>query len=154
MKPPIQEPACPIDRKLSRTTAEPCGFVRYALLVFGCINVITGLIGVVVPGLPTTVFLIIATWAFSKSSVRFHQWLWSHPKFGPPIRAWHEHRVIPYRAKVAAISMMAASFLFVVLMVAKSWVLPLVMIAVLVPSAAYIASRASTPEEFQQSGSV
>ena len=64
-----------------------------------------GLVGIFIPGLPTTVFLIIAFWAFSKSTERFQNWLWFHPKFGPPIRAWHMHRVIPVRAKIFAAAM-------------------------------------------------
>lgn len=120
---------------------------RWVLLGFGWLNVGLGIIGVVVPGMPTTVFLIIAAWAFSKSSVRFHRWLWNHPRFGALIRSWHEHRVIPVRAKVMAAGMMAASFLYVTFFVAESWVLPAFLAAVLVPSAAYVLSRASAAPE-------
>ena len=118
--------------------------VRWALLAFAWVNVGLGMIGVVVPGMPTTVFLIIAVWAFSKSSVRFHRWLWGHKTFGPSIRAWHEHRVIPLKAKILASVMMTASFIYVTFFVAESWVLPAVLAAVLVPSAAFILSQAST----------
>jgi hypothetical protein len=117
---------------------------RWGLLAFGWVNVGLGMIGVVVPGMPTTVFLIIAVWAFSKSSVRFQRWLWEHQTFGPSIRAWHEHRVIPKKAKIMASLMMAASFIYVTFFVAESWVLPAVLAAVLVPSAAFILSQAST----------
>ncbi len=117
---------------------------RWSLLAFAWVNVGLGMIGVVVPGMPTTVFLIIALWAFSKSSVRFQRWLWEHPTCGPSIRAWHEHRVIPLKAKVLASAMMAASFIYVTFFVAESWVLPAVLAAVLVPSAAFILNQAST----------
>ena len=119
-------------------------WARWFLLAFAWLNVGLGLVGVVIPGMPTTVFLIIATWAFSKSSERFRLWLWNHPRFGGSIRAWHEHRVIPRRAKVSAAVMMTASFAFVTLFVAESWVLPVLLGAVLVPAAAYVLSRAST----------
>ena len=121
--------------------------LRWVLLGFGWLNVGLGVIGVVVPGMPTTVFLIIAAWAFSKSSVRFQRWLWNHPRFGSLIRAWHEHRVIPMRAKVLAAAMMAASFLYVTVFVAESWVLPAFLAAVLVPAGAYVLSRASAAPE-------
>ena len=71
---------------------------RWGLLAFGWLNVGLGMIGVVVPGMPTTIFLIIAVWAFSKCSVCFQRWLWENPKFGPSIRAWHLHRVISVKA--------------------------------------------------------
>lgn len=120
---------------------------RWGLLAFAWVNVGLGLIGVVVPGMPTTVFLIIAVWAFSKCSVRFQRWLWEHPAFGPSIRGWHEHRVIPLKAKILAATMMTASFIYVTFFVAESWVLPAVLAAILVPSGAYVLSQASTAPE-------
>lgn len=122
-----------------------CGFARKALIAFGCLNVVFGLIGVILPGVPTTVFLILATWAFSKSSTRFHHWIWNHPIFGPPVQGWTKDRVIPFRAKIAAISMMSLSFLYVTFAVAENWVLPLIMASILVPTAIFIASCASAP---------
>lgn len=116
---------------------------RWGLLVFGWLMVALGMIGVVVPGLPTTVFLIIAVWAFSKCSVRFQRWLWEHKTFGQPIQAWHLHRVIPVKAKVMASGMMTLSFVYVTFFVAEDWVFPVVLAAVLVPSSAWILTRAS-----------
>ena len=116
---------------------------RWGLLTFGWLNVCLGMIGVVVPGMPTTIFLIIAVWAFSKSSVRFQRWLWEHPKFGPSIRAWHLHRVIPVKAKILAVTMMAVSLIIVTVFVADSWVFPALLAAILVPILGYIVSRAS-----------
>ncbi len=113
-------------------------------MAFAWLNVGLGLVGAVAPGMPTTVFLIIATWAFSKSSERFRLWLWNRPRFGPSIRTWHQHRVIPRRAKVAAAVMMAASFAFVTLVVAESWILPVLLGAVMVPAAAYGLGRAGS----------
>jgi len=119
-----------------------CSF-RWMLAVFGWAMVGLGLIGVVVPGMPTTIFLLIALWAFSKSSKRFHAWLWTHPRFGPPLRAWREHKVIPRRAKILAVTMMTASFVYVAVFVAESWVPPALLAAVMAPAAAYIVGRAS-----------
>lgn len=117
--------------------------VRWGLLVFAWLNVALAMIGVIVPGMPTTIFLIIAFWAFSKCSVRFQRWLWEHPKFGSLIQAWHLHRVIPVKAKIMAGSMMALSVVIVIVFVAESWVFPAVLAAILVPILAYIVTRAS-----------
>lgn len=117
--------------------------LRWVLMGFGWAMVGLGVIGIVVPGLPTTVFFLIALWAFSKSSKRFHLWLWTHPRFGPPVQAWHSHKVIPRKAKILAIAMMSASFIYVGFFVAESWALPALLAAIMVPAAAYILSRAS-----------
>jgi len=71
-----------------------------------------GAVGVVIPVLPTTPFMLLALWAFSKSSDKFHAWLYSHSFFGPPLQQWQEHQVIPLVAKVMAITMMLGSFTY------------------------------------------
>lgn len=121
---------------------------RWLYFAFGWVCVALGMIGVVVPGLPTTVFLIIAVWAFSKSSLKFQQWLWYHPKFGAAVRDWHHHRVICNKAKMLAAVTMTISFAYVLLYVAEDWKLPTMMAAVMVPSLLYVVTRASkAPDE-------
>ena len=71
-----------------------------------------GAVGAIVPGLPTVPLMLVALWAFSESSDRFHRWLYSHRIFGPPLRQWHEHRVIPRRAKILSLIMMTASLAY------------------------------------------
>jgi uncharacterized membrane protein YbaN (DUF454 family) len=71
-----------------------------------------GAVGTVVPGLPTTPFMLLALWAFSKSSQRFHDWLYAHPVFGPPLQQWRSHRVIPGKAKLLAVATMTASLVY------------------------------------------
>jgi hypothetical protein len=73
-----------------------------------------GAVGVVVPGLPTTPFMLLALWAFSRGSTRLHDWLYTHRLFGPPLNQWRSHRVIPLRVKLLAIATMTASLIYVV----------------------------------------
>ena len=73
---------------------------KIILLSIGWICVGLGFIGIFVPGLPTTIFLIVALWAFTKSSKKLRIWLLNHKKFGPFLRDWQEHRVVPLRAKI------------------------------------------------------
>lgn len=61
-----------------------------------------GIVGVFVPGLPTTVFVLISAWAAAQGSERLHGWLLAHPRFGPLIRDWQAHRAVPRKAKWAA----------------------------------------------------
>ena len=122
-------------------------WARWALIAFGWLNVIIALIGVVVPGLPTTIFLIIAFWAFSNSSERFQSWIWNHPKFGPSIRHWHNYRVIPVRAKILAVTMMSLSFCYLTFFVAESLMMPVLMALVMVPAGIYVVTRESLPPD-------
>ncbi len=101
-------------------------------LLFGVMFFSLGAVGTVVPGLPTTVFMLLALWAFSRSSDRFHDWLYHHRVFGPPLQQWHRYRVIPPRAKVLAIVMMVTSLVYLLAFTATStwlkWLVALVML--------------------------
>jgi len=122
-------------------------WLRPIYIVFGWFCVALGAIGVITPGLPTTVFLIMAAWAFSRSSKRFHSWLYGHKYLGPYITDWDNHRVIPKRAKIMAVSMMSLSLAIVIVFFAKSMMLPLIMAGVMLPAAIYIITRASVAPE-------
>lgn len=71
-----------------------------------------GIVGVFVPLLPTTPFLLVAAWCFSRSSPRLEEWLFDHPSLGPPLRDWRREGAISARAKAIALTLMAASFAF------------------------------------------
>ena len=118
-------------------------WARWALFAFGWLNIGLGTVGIFIPGLPTTVFLLIALWAFSKSSERFHLWLWNHPRFGKSLQNWHQHRVIPLKAKIMAVSMMSLSYFYLSFFVAESGLIPLIMSAIMGPSALYVVTRNS-----------
>lgn len=78
---------------------------RLLALVF----VILGIIGIVLPGMPTVVFLLLAAWAGSKSWPELEQRLLDHPEYGPVIRQWREQGRVPRRAKWLASGMMLFS---------------------------------------------
>lgn len=121
--------------------AELCGAAKIGLQVFGFVCLAVGVAGIILPGLPGTVFLLIALWAFSRSSHRLHLWLFNHPRFGAGLRAWHHHRVIPTRAKIAAVAAMSlAAGLLIASFPANAWV-PGIGIAVMAMVAAWIVTR-------------
>jgi uncharacterized membrane protein YbaN (DUF454 family) len=86
--------------------------MRLVYFLLGWCFFALGAVGTVVPGLPTTPFMLLALWAFAKSSQRFHNWLYAHPVFGPPLQQWHDHRVISGKAKLLSVSTMTASFVY------------------------------------------
>lgn len=80
---------------------------RWAWLAVGWIAVGLGGLGVLVPGLPTTVFFVLAAACFARSSPRFEGWVLSLPTIGPLVRDYRAGLGMPRRAKVAAIALMA-----------------------------------------------
>ncbi len=70
----------------------PLPAVARFLRVWLCLAL--GVIGIFVPGLPTTVFILMAGWAAARSSPRFHNWLEGHPLFGPMLRDWRKHGAV------------------------------------------------------------
>ena len=83
--------------------------VRYTLLAIGWLSVLLGVIGIFVPVLPTTPFLLLAAACVVRSSRRFYLWLVNHKHLGPWIRDYLEGNGIPLKGKVYAIGLMWAS---------------------------------------------
>ncbi|HET9771879.1 MAG TPA: YbaN family protein [Acidimicrobiia bacterium] len=82
--------------------------MRLVWFAGGWVSVALGGLGIIVPGLPTTVFFIIAAWCFSKSSPRFERWVLDLPRVGPMVRAHRAGEGMPRKAKAWAIAMMVA----------------------------------------------
>lgn len=80
--------------------------IRYALLTLGWLSVVLGVLGIFLPVLPTTPFLLLAAACFARSSERFYNWLVNHPKLGPWIRDYLDGNGIPLKGKVYAIGLM------------------------------------------------
>lgn len=81
--------------------------LKKGLYIFlGLLCVGLGFWGIIIPGLPTTVFLLMATYFFAKSSPRLHNWLLNNKLFGRYIRDWQEYKSIPLKGKIMAIGSM------------------------------------------------
>lgn len=81
----------------------------FKLLGFGCVA--AGVVGIFLPIMPTTIFFILAAAAFARSSPELEKRILDHPRYGPPVRNWREHGVVPVKAKIYALSGMAFGFL-------------------------------------------
>jgi uncharacterized membrane protein YbaN (DUF454 family) len=111
--------------------------LRAVYLTIGLICVALGALGVFLPVLPTTPFLILALAMFTKSSARLERWLVEHERFGPRLRAWREHRVIPLPVKLTAWGSMVASI--AVMALTATWAAVGIAAAVMAVGAIYIA---------------
>ena len=79
---------------------------RVLWLLAGACSLLTGIVGIFLPLLPTTPFVLLAAFCFSRGSQRCETWLLQHPRFGPMVRDWRAHRAVPLRAKQLATLMM------------------------------------------------
>jgi uncharacterized membrane protein YbaN (DUF454 family) len=83
--------------------------VKWLLFCIGWISFALGIIGAFLPILPTTPFLILSAYMFSKSSPRFHHWLLNLPLAGEAVKDWQNNRVIKTKAKILCCSMILLS---------------------------------------------
>lgn len=113
---------------------------RWLLRALGLAACALGLAGAVLPMLPTTPFVLLAAWAFARSSPRLERWLETHPRLGPALAAWRARGAIPRPAKAAAALSLPASW--TVLWVSGAGTLPLALsAAVLVAVGVWILTR-------------
>lgn len=97
---------------MRKTVYKQLGFLFLAL----------GFLGIPLPVLPTTPFVILAAWCFAQSSEKWHQWLLASDLFGPMLRNWEQHRCISRRAKLTALVMMlTVGVLSLVLALESTW---------------------------------
>ena len=96
----------------------PARWRRVPWLVAGGLSLALGIVGIFVPLLPTTPFVLLAAFCFSRGSTRCEHWLLNHPRFGPMVRDWRERHAIPLRAKQLAWTMMTVGSVW------AAWVLP------------------------------
>lgn len=81
-------------------------YIRWLLRALALLSLCLGIVGIFVPGLPTTVFILMAGWAAMRSSPRMHGWLWRHPLFGPMLQNWQAGGFVSRKAKRSAAAMM------------------------------------------------
>ena len=81
--------------------------------VTGFISLALGVIGIFLPLLPTTPFLLLSAWCFLKSSPKAHQWLYNQPSLGKSLRDWEKNKSIARSTKVVAVSMIVISLVVI-----------------------------------------
>jgi uncharacterized protein len=140
MAEPVNPPVAPESSSGSRLHASRT--VRWLLWAAGTLSLVLGLIGVVLPGLPTTPFILLSAACYARASPRLHHWLTHHRYLGPMVRDWEQHRSLTRRSKTVAMVSM-------VLMVSVSaWGLreqPVLLAVVLVAAAVGVCVVARIP---------
>ncbi|AYZ16661.1 DUF454 family protein [Klebsiella pasteurii] len=95
---------------------------RIILIIIGWLSVALGTLGVFLPLLPTTPFILLAAWCFARSSPRFHHWLLYRSWFGGYLRHWQQYRAMPPGAKPRAVVMILLTFAISLWLVNLTWV--------------------------------
>jgi uncharacterized membrane protein YbaN (DUF454 family) len=95
--------------EIPESELHPSLLVRVVLWTFGSIALLLGIIGIFLPGLPTTPFVLVAAACYARASEPFYRWLITNPTFGPLIVEWRRHHSMPHRIKILAITLMSLS---------------------------------------------
>lgn len=95
--------------------------VKTLFVVLGALSLLLGLVGIFVPLLPTTPFLLLAAALWVRSSPRLYAWLLAHRRLGPYIRNFRENRAIPLRAKILSVMLLWATLLYCIFFVVEEW---------------------------------
>lgn len=119
---------------------------RLISMLIGHASLALGTLGIVLPLLPTTPFVILAAWAYARSSPRLSAWLHRHPRFGQALCDWRDHRAIAPRAKALAIASMAVSYAITVSLTA-SVLVPIILLVIMGSVGAFLVTRPSRPQE-------
>ena len=112
--------------------------MKHLLTVIGVIALGLGILGIFLPVLPTTPFLLAASAVFLKSSPRLYNWLMSHPRLGPYIRDFQLNKAIPMRVKVISVSLVWLTLLNCAIFVAGNLLMRILFISIAVAVTAHI----------------
>lgn len=100
---------------------KPALVPRWLYLVFAWVMLALGLMGIVLPGLPTTPFILLSAWAAARGSTRMHRWLLEHRTFGPMIHDWQAQGAVSRRNKILASATMLVCAVILFLTAPRLW---------------------------------
>lgn len=121
--------------------------VRYILIGTGCVSLGLALLGIPLPVLPTTPFLLVSAWCFGRSSHRLLRWLMTNRLFGEYLRNYCENKGIPKRVKTGAISLMWITILLSAFLVIEKWPIRILLLAIAVGVTIHILRVPTKKEE-------
>jgi uncharacterized protein len=121
--------------------------VRALLIGLGTLCVVLAVLGIFLPLLPTTPFLLLAAWCYIRSSTKLHRWLINHPWFGDYIYYYQRYRAISLHVKVSSLVMLWLTIGYSVIWAIESWGVRALLIAIAVGVTTHLVRlKTLTPE--------
>jgi uncharacterized membrane protein YbaN (DUF454 family) len=102
----VEAPACPVAQTDTSRVRPVSGPRAWLLRVAGLLLLVLAAIGVILPLMPATCFLLASAWCFARSSPRLYHWLHHNRLFGKLLRDYRDHRLIPLRVKIASVAVL------------------------------------------------
>lgn len=114
--------------------------MKFLYTVLGTLSLALGILGIFLPVLPTTPFLLLSAVLYVRGSQRLYDWLMAHKHLGPYIKNFREHKALPLRVKTVSVSMVWATLLYCAFFVAKEWWMSVMFIAIAIGVTVHILS--------------
>lgn len=125
---------------------------KLLLIVLGWIFVGLGVIGIFLPLMPTTIFMIIAAWCFARSSEKFYIWLVYHPRFGKTVRDFYEKKGMSLKSKITSIVMMTTAISISAIFFTQKVFVRIILFSIAIGVAIYIASLKTIKSDIPPQG--
>ena len=110
------------------------------MAIIGSVSLALGIMGIILPVLPTTPFLLLSAALYMRSSQRLYDWLMSHKHLGPYIKNFREHKALPLRVKIVSVTMVWVTLLYCAISVANEWWMSALFIAIAIGVSIHILS--------------
>ena len=104
--------------------------MKFLLIVLGSLSLALGILGIFLPVLPTTPFLLLSAAMYVRGSQRLYDWLMAHKHLGPYIKNFREHKAIPLKVKIVSVTMVWLTLLYCAAFVARVWWMSVLFIAI------------------------
>ena len=101
-------------------------FKNTLALILAYLFLALALIGIVLPGLPTVPFLLLAAWCAARGSRRLHNWLYAHPHLGQLLIDWEREKAVSRNSKIIATVMLAGSWMVMYTRIDSHWIMALI----------------------------
>jgi len=132
-----------LTKKIKQTNHK---FLKFILILLGIISLGLGVLGIFLPLLPTTPFLLLSAALFLRSSIRMYNWLLNHKYLGKHLQNYINHKTIPKKTKIYAISLLWTTILLTAILVVDIIWVKILLIIIALAVSFHILSFKSTKE--------